>query len=113
MTSINDRIREIRTELKLSQREFSKKIQITQSHYSDIENGNIEIKERYLTLISSQFNVNLDWLKTGKGGKFTSPPPDKRLEYLIDIFKQLDHQLQDVVLDHLKKLLKVQKETKK
>lgn len=113
MTPINDRIREIRTDLKLSQREFSKKIQITQSHYSDMESGKILPKERYLTLISSQFNVNLDWIKTGRGGKFTSPSPDMRLEYLLDIFKQLDHQLQDVVLDHLKRLLKVQKEMKK
>jgi len=112
MTSINDRIREIRTDLKLSQREFSQKIQITQSHYSDMESGKILPKERYLTLISSKFGVNFDWLKTGKGQKFNSKP-DLRLEYLVDIFKQLDHQLQDVVLDHLKKLLKVQKEMKK
>jgi len=112
MPSINDRIREIRTGLKLSQRGFSKLIQISQSFYSDMEKGNIEIKERYLTLISSQFNVNLDWLKTGRGEKFTSPPPDIRLEHLIEIFKQFDPELQDIVLDNLRKLLAYHKKEK-
>jgi len=78
-----------------------------------MEKGNIEIKERYLTLISTQFNVNLDWLKTGKGEKYVSSAPDLKLEYLIGIFKQLDHKLQDAVLEHLKRLLEVQQAMKK
>jgi transcriptional regulator with XRE-family HTH domain len=109
MAQINDRILEIRTALKLSQREFSRRIHISQSLYCDMEIGHVEFKERYLALISSQFNVNLDWIKTGKGDKFSSPPPDARLDYLIEIFKQLDPELQDCVLDHLRGLLKVQK----
>ena len=33
-----------------------------------------------------------------------------RLEYLIEMFNQLDPQLQDVALEHLKKLLKLNNE---
>ena len=110
MAGINERLKEIRTSLNLSQREFSKRIFISQSLYSDIEFGNVEPKERFIRLISSQFNVNLDWIKTGNGNMYESPPPDMRLEYLIDIFNQLDVQLQDCVLDHLKRLLKIQKD---
>ena len=110
MKGINERLKEIRTSLNLSQREFSKRIFISQSLYADIEFGNVEPKERFIRLISSQFNVNLDWIKTGNGEMFTASPPDMRLEYLIDIFNQLDIQLQDCVLDHLKGLLKIQKE---
>ena len=109
MNSINDRLKTVRMSLKLSQREFSKRIFISQTLYCDIENGNVKPKERVLRLISSQFNVNLNWIKTGKGDKFTSPPPDPKLEYLIDLFNQFSPELQDVILDHLKKLLKVQK----
>jgi transcriptional regulator with XRE-family HTH domain len=109
MRTINERLKEIRTSLNISQREFSKRIFISQSLYADIEIGNVECKERFIRLISSQFNVNLDWIKTGEGEMFASSPPDLRLEYLIDIFNQLDPQLQDCVLDHLKGLLKVQK----
>ncbi len=110
---ITDRLKEIRATLNLSQREFSKQIYISQSLYADIELGNVELKERYIRLISSQFNVNLDWLKEGTGEMFKLSKNDARLEHLIDIFTQLNQDLQDCVLEHLKGLLKVQKEMKK
>jgi transcriptional regulator with XRE-family HTH domain len=109
---ITDRLRKIRNTLHLSQREFSKQMFISQSLYSDIESGNVELKERYIRLISSQFNINIDWLKDGVGEMFKLSQHDVRLEYLIDIFNQLSPNLQDCVLDHLKGLLKVQKEKK-
>ena len=112
MSSIIDRLKLIRTTLNLSQREFSKRIFISQSLYADIEIGNVEPKERYINLISTQFNVNLNWIKTGTGEMFYKPPPDQRLEYLIDLFSQLNPNFQDIVLEHLKNLLKVQKEIK-
>jgi len=93
--------------------EFSKRIFISQSLYADIEIGNVEPKERYINLISSQFGANLNWIKTGLGEMWNPDPPDMRLEYIIDIFKKFDPQLQDVVLSHLKNLLELQKETKK
>ena len=38
---------------------------------------------------------------------WNSSPIDLRLEYLIEIFKQFNPELQDVILDHLKRLLEV------
>ena len=109
MTRINDRLKIVRKSLNVSQREFSKRIFISQSLYADIEKGNIEPKERFLRLISSQYNVNLDWIKTGKGDMYSQSPPDLRLENLIDMFNQFSPELQDCVLDHLKQLLKIHK----
>jgi hypothetical protein len=86
---------------------------ISQSLYSDIESGKVELKERYIRLISSQFHVNIEWVKTGNGEIFSHSPSDIRFEHLKDIFGQLSPELQDRVLDHLKGLLKVQKEMKK
>ena len=113
MTEVSDRLKEIRSKLKLSQREFSKQIFISQSLYSEIELGNVELKERYTRLISSQFDINIDWLKEGKGEMFKLSSEDNRIKYLIDIFNQLNLNLQDCVLDHLKGLLKAQKEMEK
>ena len=110
MARINDRLKEIRATLNISQREFSRKIFISQSLYADIELGNVEPKERFIRLVSSQFNVNLNWIKTGEGEMFGASPPDVRLEYLIDTFNQLSPKLQDCVLKHLKELLNCQKE---
>ena len=72
--------------------------------------GNRNVNERTIQLISSQFNVNKEWLATGKGDKFTAPPPDIQLEKLIDIFKQLDKPVRNFLLEQSKGLLKIQKE---
>jgi len=113
MTSIADRVREVRSTLKLSQREFSRRINISQSMYCEIENGAIECKERYLKLISSEFGVSQDWIRTGVGDIFSIPPPDARLDYVTEIFKQFDPETQDEVLGILKSLLKIHGKKKK
>ena len=41
---------------------------------------------------------------------FSSPPPDVKLERLIEIYKKLDEQLQDYLLLQSDVLLKIQKE---
>jgi len=75
--------------------------------YCEIENGAIECKERYLKLVASEFNVNQDWIRTGSGDMFSTPPPDARLDYAMEIFKRFDPDTQDEVLNILKSLLKV------
>lgn len=112
MTGINDRLRQIRNLLKVTQREFCDRIGISQGMYADWEMGNIEPKERYLKLISLEYKMNLDWLKTGSGEMWNSSPTDQRFEDLKDIFVQLSPELQNVVLENLRGLLKVQKEKK-
>ena len=41
---------------------------------------------------------------------FSSPPPDVKLERLIEIYNKLDEQLQDYLLLQSDVLLKIQKE---
>jgi hypothetical protein len=41
---------------------------------------------------------------------FDTPPPDMRLEELIQIFTKLNGFFKDYILDHLRKLEKIQKE---
>jgi transcriptional regulator with XRE-family HTH domain len=110
MKGINDRLKEIRTTLGLSQREFSKRIYISQSFYGDIELGKQSVSERIIQLVSSQFNVNKEWLKFEKGEMFSSSPPDVKLDRLIEIYTNLDEQLQDYLLLQSDILLKIQKE---
>lgn len=63
---MNTRIKELRNFLNLTQFEFSAKIGLKRSSLSDIERGNAPITDRTIIAICSQFNVNEDWLKTGK-----------------------------------------------
>jgi transcriptional regulator with XRE-family HTH domain len=110
MVGIKERIKEVRTMLNVSQRDFSKRIFISQTLLGDIELGNRNVSERTIQLISTEFNVNKDWILTGNGEMFTAPPPDIQLEKLIEIFKQLDKSLRDYLLEQSKGLLRIQKD---
>jgi transcriptional regulator with XRE-family HTH domain len=113
MKTISERIKEIRATLGFSQREFSKRIYIVQSFYGDIELGKKSANERIIQLISTQFNVNKEWIKTGEGEMFIAPPPDARRERLIEIYNQLPEWLQDCLIEQSNLLLKKYKQNKK
>jgi transcriptional regulator with XRE-family HTH domain len=106
MKTVGERIKEIRTSLGISQREFSKQIYITQSFYGDIELGNKNLNDRIIQLISTQFKVSKEWIKTGEGEMFTAPPPDVRRERLMEIYNQLPQWLQDCLIEQSSVLLK-------
>jgi transcriptional regulator with XRE-family HTH domain len=112
MNPVNDRIKKIRSVLKLTQVNFSKKIFISQGSYNDIETGTRKVNERIIQLICSQFNINKDWLKTGKGEMFYKEKPDIGLEHLIEIYKQLDNPLKEYLLEQSELLLKFNDENK-
>ena len=107
---IKERIKILRQTLNISQRDFAKRIYISQTLLGDIELGNRNVSDRTVQLISTEFNVNKDWLLTGNGKMFAAPPPDIQLIKLIEIYNQLDKSLKDYLLDHSKGLLKIQKE---
>jgi transcriptional regulator with XRE-family HTH domain len=104
--TVSERIKEIRTTLGISQREFSKRIYITQSFYGDLELGKKTINDRIIQLICTQFNVNKDWILTGENSMFSSPPPDIRRERLIEIYNELPEWLQDCLIEQSNLLLK-------
>jgi transcriptional regulator with XRE-family HTH domain len=107
---LNERIKELRSALKLSQRQFAKRILVSQTLVNEIEVGKYKVNLRTIHFIASQLNVNIDWLKKGTGDMFLETPPDARLEHIIDIFHRLDKPLQDYLLAQSKELVKVQKE---
>jgi len=110
MAEIQERIQKVREALGISQREFAKRIFISKSLLNNIELGSRSITDRTIQLISTEFNVNKDWLLTGKGDMFTAPPPDIQFEQLMDIFKKMDKSLRDCLVEQAKALLKIRKE---
>jgi len=111
--SVNVRIKTIRKTLGLSQRAFCKGIFLSHSFYAQIESGTRKANERIYELISTKYNVNKDWLLTGKGEMFSGPTPNIELEQLIEIYKELDPLFREYIMLQIKQLLSVQKRSKK
>ncbi|WP_195396362.1 helix-turn-helix transcriptional regulator [Holdemania sp. 1001302B_160321_E10] len=64
--TINERVRELRKELRMNQTDFGEKIALTQSHLAGIENEKRTVTDRTIKLICTEFNVSEEWLRTGK-----------------------------------------------
>ena len=89
MASINLRIKELRELQNLSSKEFSSILGIDNSQYSKIEQGKLKPTLQHIMEICSTFEVNTDWLLTGKGGILKNNSEDQKKEregrpYLAD-----------------------------
>jgi transcriptional regulator with XRE-family HTH domain len=107
--TVNQRLKTLRQALNLTQKAFAKDVFISTSFYTQIETGNRKIKASFLDSICKVYNVNKDWLTTGKGSMFATEPPDVKLKELVDIYKRLNGHFQGYVLDQVKSLEKIQK----
>ena len=65
--TINDRFKQVRLLLNMSQEEFGKSIGLSKSGVSNIEKGERGLRDTYINVICTQFNINSQWLRTGKG----------------------------------------------
>ena len=67
---IGDRIKEIRTEIGISQKLFGEGIGIADSYVSEIESGKKVPSVTILLAIGYKYGVGMDWLETGRGEKY-------------------------------------------
>ena len=81
-----ERLKMLRKTLKLSQNQFSQKINFGQSSYANIENGTRNLTDRTIQLICNEFGVNEKWLRTGEGEMFNQ----KSNNLLDEIVKEYD-----------------------
>lgn len=68
---MNNRFKEIRKAVGLTQAEMADKIGIKQSTVTAYETGNREVSDRTVKSICSVFSVSEDWLRYGEGEMFT------------------------------------------
>lgn len=67
MGTINDRIRELRGKLGLSQAAFGEKIGLSRDEVKNIEYKKTTPKEITIPLICEKYSVSEEWLRTGHG----------------------------------------------
>lgn len=70
MIEIGTRLKQFRNNLDLSQRDLSKRLDISQTYYSMLERGKLPLSPLIMRIIFEHFNISLDWLITGEGDIF-------------------------------------------
>lgn len=105
--SVNQRVKQVRLALNLSQAKFAKAISISNGYIAGIELEHRNVNERIIKLISSTFNVSEEWLKDGTGDMFIDASSEK-LKIAMSIFKKLKPEFQDYVLQQIDALLEIQ-----
>lgn len=71
-----DRIKKLRRELDLTQKEFGERIGIKGNTVAQYELGRSNPIDAVLSLICREFNVREEWLRTGEGEMFRPKPSD-------------------------------------
>jgi transcriptional regulator with XRE-family HTH domain len=108
LPAINERIRELRSALGLSQKKFSSIISISSGYTAGIETGRIVANDRIIKLICSSFNVSEAWLRYGEGAIFLNEmPEDKRFKNLVSLVRGLPPKYQDFLFSVLDMLIKL------
>lgn len=76
---MKNRIKKIRKELDLTQKEFGERIGIKGNTIAQYENGRNEPIDAVISLICREFNVNENWLRTGEGEMFVELDMENQL----------------------------------
>ena len=101
---IGNRIKELRKHLNLSQRAFGEKIGVSRDVIKNMELELVETKEHFIKLISKEFNINEDWLKTGDGNMSLATPSDDELMFLFAEAAKAENEVLKNSILSLKKL---------
>lgn len=97
MDAINERFKELRKACKKNQTEFGKILGLSVSGISDIEVGRRSVTDKHLIMLSNwdEYNVNIEWLRTGDGEMFL-PTETDTLEKIRQEYHLTDQQFKFV-----------------
>ena len=104
---MNNRFKEIREKLGFSQEKFGEIIGLSKSGISNIESGQRNVTDKHIKLLSSELNINPDWLRTGEGEMFNESD-----EFSLDEYAQ-QHDMSEMDLKIIKGFLDLDPEVRK
>ena len=80
---MDERIKELRKALGLTQQEFSDKIGVKRNTIAQYESGRNSPIDAVISLICREFNVNEEWLRTGEGEMFKPKSRNEELQEFL------------------------------
>ena len=88
---LNDRLKEIRKRVGITQAEFARTIGIASNTVSQIENGQRNPGGAVIKSICREFGVNETWLRTGEGDMFAPLKADEEIaEFMAEVLQDDD-----------------------
>lgn len=95
---MNERIKKLRKELKLTQQEFSDKLHIKRNTLANYEIGRNEPIDAVVALICKTYNVNEEWLRSGEGDMFLElPEEDEEAAYVSELLEDGENDLYKLI----------------
>lgn len=95
---MNERIKKLRKELKLTQQAFSDKLHIKRNTLANYEIGRNEPIDAVVALICKTYNVNEEWLRSGEGDMFLElPEEDEEAAYVSELLEDSDNDLYKLI----------------
>lgn len=106
MKTINDRVAQLRADMKMNQTKFGKSIGLSTSGISSIENGTRKVTDQHIKLICSELNVNEEWLRSGTGEVFVQSDT-----FSLDEKAKI-HSLTELEIDIIQSYMELKSETR-
>ena len=106
MLPINERIKQVRRTLNLTQSAFGKRIAISTSYLASMEIGDKKVNDRTIRLITMEFGVDEHWLRTGEGSMYNEEA-DVFLAKATSLFRLLNLKYQEFALVQLNALVEL------
>lgn len=112
---MHNRIRLLREDQGLSRAAFGKKIGVSGDVINNLERGRVEIRDYIVKLISSEYSVNEEWLRTGNGSMYIESDIfsfDKYLKQhnasnleleIVKTYFELEQNIRTALLNHFTK----------
>lgn len=95
---MNERIKKLRKELKLTQQEFADALNIKRGAVANYEIGRNAPIDAVVSLICKTFNVNEEWLRFGEGEMFLElPEEDEEAAYVSELLEDGENDLYKLI----------------
>lgn len=106
--TLGERIKKIRSDAGLTQKEFGEVIGVGRLYVSSLEIGQAQPGKARLFVIADKFNVNLEWLQTGNGEPYLSDEFKRERaerDYIVRLFTSLPVEMQRQIVDALREIV--------
>lgn len=101
MSTINERVRELRKALGLTLEKFGARLGVGKNAISRIETAKSNVTDQMFLAICREYNVNPNWLRTGEGKMFSEDEEEYLFRWVGRVLKDKPESFKKTFLKHV------------